>query len=58
MSGDIIEIVTNETGAVWFVHKVTRKTIMYVSEDGALHVPGDVIALALDTIPPPPSEKS
>ena len=46
-----MEIISNEQGDTWFL--VNGKVLMYMSNQGMLHVKSDVIAYSTDFPPPP-----
>ena len=48
----MLETICGENGQIWFV--VNGKCIMYMSENGTLHVEGDVVAFA--KLPPIPTK--
>lgn len=46
-----LRITQDSTGNVWFI--VNNKTMLYMSNDGSLHVQGDVICFTQLPDPPP-----
>ena len=53
----MLSSVTNEEGAVWFVVTTlhSKKVVLYISPQGDMHIPGDVIAFGSNLIPPLPT---